>query len=154
MFKSGEYRDLLAHYLFSAALLLLIVVYIVVCHVWGNEIRHTIDETERVAIRSVLYGIAIVLFPVVKLLRHIMIRLNQTMPGGKSAGRRYFFTISASLLLIETVGAFGFLMFILGDGFNTLYIFSVLALLGVYLHMPKIGEYSAIRAALAVKTGS
>jgi hypothetical protein len=42
-------------------------------------------------------------------------------------------------------------MFILGDGFNTLYIFSVLAVLGIYLHMPKINEYLAIKAALIEK---
>jgi hypothetical protein len=74
------------------------------------------------------------------------------MPGEKSASRRYFFTVSVSLLLIEMVGGFGFFMFIVGDDFNTLYIFSVLAALGIYLHMPKITEYLAIKAALAEKT--
>jgi hypothetical protein len=152
MFNSRESRDLLPHYLLSAALLLLIASYNIVCHVWGAEIRLTIDESERVTIRSVLYGVAIVLFPVVKLFRYIMIRLNQTMPGPKSAARRYFFTVASCLFLIETVGGFGFVMFMLGDDFNTLYIFSVLAVLGVYLHMPKTAEYLAICMALTGKT--
>ena len=151
MFRTKTYQDLLPHYLLSV-LLLLIVGYIVVSHVWGDAIRLNFDETERVTIRSVLYALTIVLFPVVKLFSHILLRLNQTMPGEKSASRRYFFTVSVSLLLIEMVGGFGFFMFIVGDDFNTLYIFSVLAALGIYLHMPKITEYLAIKAALAEKT--
>jgi hypothetical protein len=151
MFNSKECPELFPHRLLSAALFLLIVAYLLVCHLWGAEIRIKFDESARVTIRSALYTITIMLFPLVKLLRYILIRLNQTMPGDSSAGRRYFYTVSITLLLIETVGGFGFLMFILGDGFNTLYIFSVLAVLGIYLYMPKINEYLAIKAALTEK---
>ena len=94
------------------------------------------------------YVIAIVLFPLVNLVRHILLRLNQTMPGDNPAKNRYLMTTVVTLFLIEVVGFFGFVMFILGDEFNTLYIFSVLGALGVFLHRPRLQEYEQIVDAL------
>lgn len=145
------HADLVPHWLVSAALLLMIVIYNIVCHVWGSEFRLNLDESQRVLIRSILYGLTIVLFPLVNLLRHILLRLNQTMPGDKPARQRYLLTVVVSLSLIETVGVFGFVMFMLGDDFNTLTIFSVLAALGIFLHKPKLHEYLAIHEALTSK---
>ena len=150
--QTHTHADLIPHWLTSLALLIVLITYNIVCHVWGNEIQINLEESQRILFRSILYGITIILFPLVKLLRHILLRLNQTMPGDKPARQRYFFTVSITLVLIETVGSFGFLMFILGDGFNTLYIFSILAGLGIFLHMPKLPEYLAICQALSVKT--
>lgn len=143
--------DLVPHWLLSATFLVILIVYNIICHIWENEIRIILDESERILIRSLLYGITIILFPMVKLLRYALLRLNQTLPGNKSAGQRYLLTIAITLSLIETVGTFGFLMFILGDDFNTLYIFSLLATLGIFLHKPKLNEYLAISEALNLK---
>jgi len=147
--QSNTHADLLPHWLLSIALLALLISYNIVCHVWGSEIRINLDESQRILIRSILYAVTIILFPLIKLLRHILLRLNQTMPGNKPARQRYFLTVAITLSLIETVGAFGLLMFILGDGFNTLYIFSALAALGIFLNKPKLNEYLAIREALS-----
>jgi hypothetical protein len=70
------------------------------------------------------------------------------MPGEKTAAQRYLITVIVSQAMIESVGILGFLMFILGDGFNTLYIFSGLAILGFFLHRPKQTEYESIVEAL------
>lgn len=139
------------HWLVVGLLLALLIAYNVVCHVWGTELRINLDEGQREIIRSVFYGVAIILFPLTNLLRFILVRLNQTMPGDKSAKQRYFFTTTVALLLIEIVAVFGFVMFILGDDFNTLYIFSVLGALGLFLHRPKIEELAAIDYALSAK---
>ncbi|MEY4209676.1 MAG: hypothetical protein RLZ92_54 [Pseudomonadota bacterium] len=143
--------QLRAHWLVVGFLFLLLIAYNFVCHVWGVELRINLDEAQREIIRTVLYGAAIILFPLTNLLRFILLRLNQTMPGDKSAKQRYFFTTTVALLLIETVAFFGFVMFILGDDFNTLYIFSVLGGLGLFLHRPKIEELAAIDYALSAK---
>ncbi len=143
--------ELLPHWFIVGAFLLLLLGYNVVCQVWPGQIRLNIDAADRVVYRSVFYSIAIILFPLVKLLRYILLRLNQTMPGPSSARRRYFYSIAVCLLLIELVGAFGFLMFVLGDGVNTLYIFSGLAALGLFLHIPNRAEYVSIQHALANK---
>lgn len=146
-----SHPDLVSHWLVSAALLSLVLVYNLVCHVWGNEIRFNLDESQRVLIRSILYGLTIILFPLVKLLRHILLRLNQTMPGPKSARIRYLITVAVTSSLMETVGVFGFLMYILGDDFNTLYIFSLLTALGIFLHRPRLDEYLEISETLLAK---
>ena len=139
------------HWLVVGFLLVLLIAYNLVCHVWGAELRINLDEAQRELFRSVFYGVAIILFPLTNLLRFILIRLNQTMPGDKPAKQRYFVTTTVALLLIETVAVFGFVMFILGDDFNTLYIFSVLGALGLFLHRPKIEELAAIDYALSAK---
>jgi len=53
--------------------------------------------------------------------------------------------------LIESVGIFGFVMFILGDNFNTLYIFSGLSALGMFLYRPQMDEYARIIEALTAQ---
>lgn len=140
--------DLFLHWMIAVTMTALLVTYNILCHSKGTEIQIGMDEEQRIFIRTILYGLAIFLFPLVKLLRHILLRLNQTMPGNYPAKKRYLVTISVSMVIIEIVGVFGFIMFILGDEFNTLYIFSTLGALGIFLHGPKQEEYKQIIEAL------
>jgi hypothetical protein len=122
-----------------------------ICHFGSDGLRLNLDETQRVTIRTILYAVTIGLFPLTNLVRHILLRLNQTMPGDKPAAQRYLTTIIVTQTMIEIVSLFGLLMFLLGDNFNTLYIFSVLGLLGIYLHKPKMTELEDIIQALNIK---
>lgn len=139
------------HWLVCAAMLLFFLIYNVVCHLWGEDIRQPLDESQRVLIRTIFYVIAIVLFPLTNLLRFILLRLNQTMPGEKTAEQRYLVTIVVTQGMIEVVSLFGLIMFVLGDDFNTLYIFTLMGVVGIYLHKPKREELQSIIDALAVK---
>jgi hypothetical protein len=67
------------------------------------------------------------------------------------AKRRYLTTVIVSMALVEVVGIFGLVMFVLGDGFNTLYIFTGLSALGLFLYRPKADEFSEIIAAIAAQ---
>ena len=129
-----------------------LMIYLFICHQFGYELQEPLPEARRVFIRTAFYAIAIVAFPITNLIRHIQIRLNQTMPGNKPAKNRYLLTVIVSMLLVEGVGVLGFVMFMLGDGFNTLYIFTGLSALGLYLYRPKADEYNRIVEALAIKT--
>lgn len=140
--------DLTWHWVYTGLMLALLLAYNIFCHFTEMEIQNIVTEDSRILIRSILYGVAIILFPVVTLLRHILLRLNQTMPGDKLAKSRYLFTIITTLTLISIVGLFGLVMFVLGDGYNTLYVFSVLGILGVFLHKPNQQEYQQIIEAL------
>ncbi len=140
--------DLTVHRLIAWMMLSMVIVYNVICHLFATEIQIAMAEEQRVLIRSILYVVGIILFPLGSFLRHILLRLNQTMPGDKSAQSRYLMTTIITLAHIETVGVFGFVLFILGDPYNSLYIFSLLALLGIYLHRPKEYEYREIVEAL------
>lgn len=126
-----------------------LIASIFACHYFADSIRMPIDESDRIFVRTALYALAIILFPLTNLMRHILLRLNQTMPGEKSANERYWLTILITQSMIESIGLFGPLMVVLGDDFNTLYIFSLMSALGIYLHRPKWQDYASIVDALS-----
>ncbi len=143
--------DLTLHWVVTGIMLCMLISYNIICYTLGAEIQINMAEEQRVLIRTSLYIIAIIMFPLVNLLRYILLRLNQTMPGDNSAKNRYFVTTFVTLALIECIGLFGLVMFILGDEVNSLYIFTVLALLGLFLHRPKMQEYQQIIEALKLQ---
>jgi uncharacterized membrane protein YbhN (UPF0104 family) len=145
--------DLISSWLFQGIMIFLLSIYLIACSFYGDQLQNPMPEAQRILIRSLLYLLAIITFPLTNLIRHIQLRLNQTMPFVNNDGRvvakkRYFFTTMVSMLLIESVGLFGFLMFIWGDTANTLYIFISLSALGMYLYRPKLTEYNSIINAL------
>ncbi|MGR8930570.1 MAG: hypothetical protein ACU836_08005 [Gammaproteobacteria bacterium] len=147
--SSKNTERLTLHWTICAAMLILLGIYNVICHYWADYIRLDFPEDDRIMLRSILYLLAIIIFPLANLIRHVLLRLNQTMPGDKPAMARYLITVTVTQLLIETVSLFGLLMFVLGDDFNTLYIFSLLGVLGVYLHRPRQEELQGIVRALS-----
>ncbi len=132
------------HWVVVIAMAMTVVGYVFVCHYLGEQVQIELEESQRVLIRTIFYVIAIVLFPLTSLIRHILLRLNHTMPGDNPARNRYLVTIVVTEAMIETVAILGLVMFVLGDDFNTLYIFSSMAVLGIFLHRPKMDEYLAI----------
>jgi hypothetical protein len=157
--------DLILPWAILSIMLVMLVAYIIVCQTIGEQLQQPLSEAQRVLIRTILYVIAIVTFPLTNLIRYIQLRLNQTIPYSRSehdptdvvseaiavAKSRYLVTIIVSMALIESIGVFGFIMFILGDNFNTLYIFTGLSALGMYLYRPKADEYLRIIEALAAQ---
>ena len=145
--------DLLLPWVIQGFMLTTLAVILIVCITFGDQIQQPLPEVQRVLIRTILYVVAIVTFPMTNLIRYIQLRLNQTMPysqnqPGIEAKKRYLLTVIVSMSLIESVGIFGLVMFILGDNFNTLYIFSGLSALGMFLYRPKVDEYARIIKAL------
>ena len=126
-----------------------LLAYLFVCHYFGHQLFAVLPEENRLVIRTVFYALTIVAFPITNLIRYVQLRLNQTMPGNQSAKNRYLVTVIVSMILIESVGLMGLIIFMLGDDYNTLYIFTGLSVLGVYLYRPKQEEYSQIVRAMA-----
>jgi len=149
--------DLILPWIIQGIMLAMLMAYVVVCITFGDQIQQPLQEAQRVLIRTIFYIVAIVTFPLTNLIRYIQLRLNQTMPFSHGtvteAKKRYLVTIIVSMSLIESVGVFGFVMFILGDNFNTLYIFSGLSVLGLFLYRPKVEEYARIIEGLTTEKG-
>ena len=148
--------DLILPKVVQGIMLTLLITYIIVCLIFGDQLQQPLPEAQRVLIRTLLYIVAIATLPLTNLLRYIQLRLNQTMPYSNAAPKleakkRYLVTVIVSMSLIESVGIFGFVMFILGDSFNTLFIFSGIAALGLFLYRPKVNEYAAIVEALTTE---
>jgi hypothetical protein len=148
--------DLILPWLIQGFMLATLATFFIICVAYGDKIQEPLPEAQRVLIRTILYIVAIATFPMTNLIRHIQLRLNQTMPYSRDtprleAKKRYLVTIIVSMSLIESVGIFGFVMFILGDGFNTFFIFSGLSALGMFLYRPKMDEYARIVETLTAK---
>ena len=143
--------DFILPWVVVGVMLAMLAAYIIACHTVGDQLQKPLPEDQRELIRSIFYAVAIATFPMTNLIRHIQLRLNQTMPGDNPAKSRYLVTIIVSMSLIEIVGIFGFVMFILGDGFNTLYIFTGLSALGLFLYRTKPDEYFEIIEAMAAQ---
>ncbi|TRW92026.1 hypothetical protein EKO24_016055 [Candidatus Methylobacter oryzae] len=150
--------DLTLHWIIVGMMLMMLTTYVVICHTVGAQLQQPLPEAQRILIRTVLYAVAIVTFPLTNLIRHIQLRLNQTMPRPQTqsgpvalARSRYLTTVIVSMSLVEVVGILGLVMFILGDGFNTLYIFTGLSALGMFLYRPKTDEYLEIINAIAAQ---
>ncbi len=148
-----EKNELLPHWFVLGMMLVTLFIYLIICHRFGHDLQEPLPEERRIFIRTVFYAIAIVAFPITSLVRHIQLRLNQTMPGNKPAKSRYLLTIIVSMVLVDGIGVLGFVMFMLGDDFNTLYIFTGLSALGLYLYRPKADEYYLIVEALSNHLG-
>jgi len=141
--EQQEQADLLVPGVIRGLSLLLLGVLITVCHVYGESIQLNWLEEDRVWIRSILYIVAMLTLLVMKFVRHVSLQLN-FKASNKSAKSRYLKTIIVSMLMAEGIGLYGFVMYLLGDSFNTLYIFSVLSALAMFLYRPKVKEYREI----------
>jgi hypothetical protein len=140
--------DLTPHWIAVALMVLLLAGYLIACLTMVGELSSIMPESQRLWLRTLCYVVAIVMFPLTNLIRHIQLRLNQTMPGSKPANKRYLLTVIVSMFLIHSVGVLGVLMTLLGDDANTLYILVGLSVLGAFLYRPKWAEYMGIIAAL------
>lgn len=140
--------DLILPWVIFGIMLVILAALLIVCLLLGEQIQQPLPEAQRVLIRTIFYVVAIITFPLTNLIRYIQLRLNQTMPFSQGtvaeAKRRYLVTIIVSMSLIESVGFFGFVMFILADNVNTLYILLGLSALGLFLYRPKVEEYARI----------
>ncbi len=148
--KIDKSADLILHWSVVGLMLTTLVIFLFVSHKFGHELAPPLPEHDRMIIRSVFYVIAIIFFPLTNLVRHIHLRLNQTMPGDGNARSRYLLTVIVSMLFVETIGVLGFVIFMLGDDFNTLYIFIGLSCLGTFLYRPKLVEYESIVDSLSI----
>ncbi|PPD44338.1 MAG: hypothetical protein CTY16_11890 [Methylobacter sp.] len=153
--RQGLQADLGLPWLIVVMAAVVLAAIVLVCQILGADLQQQpFPEATREWIRTVLYGIGIVAFPFTNLLRHVQLRLNQTMPignvaYGKVAKKRYLQTVVVSVSLIQSPGLYGLIMFLLGDPFNTLIIFTLMSALGLYLYRPKLDEYERLMVALA-----
>lgn len=142
-------------WLISAIMSMGLLTMVIACHALVDELATPMPEANRVLLRSLLYLVAIVTFPITNLVRHIQLHLNKTMPVAtdnyfNEAKRRYLATVLVSLSLMESMGVYGVTLFMLGDGYNTLYIFVLMSGLGIFLYRPKANEFLDILGALSM----
>ena len=142
-------HDLRIHRLIFFLMAGMLIIYLSISLIMGKELQQPLDETTRVQIRTAFYIVAILLFPLTNLIRYIQLKLNQTMPltlinYRLEAKKRYLLTVIVSACSIESLGVLGFVLFMLGDDTNNLFILTGLSAIGLFLYRPKLEEYATI----------
>lgn len=133
--------DLVTAGIIRVASLMSLMALLVICHIYAEQIQIGLGEQQRVVIRTILYVVAILTFPMMKFVRHVTLRLQKNNKPPKS---RYLLAITVSMLISESIGIYGFIMYVLGDSYNTLYIFTMLSALAMFLYRPDKEEYKAL----------
>ncbi len=141
-------KDLFIAWLIWWGLVLALITITLIGHFNGDQYRLNPPNNSLVFLRTVFYGLAIITFPITNIIRHIMVRLNQTMINDKTAKTRYQLTTLISMLAADSIGFYGIALYLWGDPINTLYIFSLLSGLAFFLYRPKFNEYLTIHEAL------
>jgi hypothetical protein len=147
-------NPLLLPWFITAFVLIILSASFIFAHFYGANFQQPLEESERIFWRTLFYIFAILILPLTNLLRHIFLRLNQTMPLlfaanlEETAQKRYALTVCVSQISMIIIGSLGAMMFYFGDSFNTFYILTGLAIFGSVLYRPKNNEYQQIIDAL------
>ena len=136
-------------------------IYIIVCHVLGDQIRGNIRPDFSIGLlKKILYGIAVAEFFIAYYVRNLMLsarfkngKLN-SRPRSTTVGRspdeiKYMSAIVVSLAISESIGIYGLVLFLLGDEFQTLYNFIAISAVAMILFRPKLEEFEQYRLSIS-----
>ena len=155
-------KGLLTLWIIWAGIMGSLLIYVFICHQFGDQIRRDINPNFPLPLmRNILYGIGIITLFLTHFLKRFM--LGGTFSGTLSKPSRsdqhsnqppflakYSTALIVSLALSESIGIYGLVLFLLGDSFQTLYIFIGISALAIYVHRPKREELETL--ALAMQT--
>ena len=141
--KEAIEKGFLLNLIIWGAMLASLFVYVLICHVAGDQIQQTHDPEFPIAlIRNILMGIAAATLFLTYYMRRVMLRVRSNGPDSllkfdhPTALSRYTSTVIISLALCESIGLYGLVLFLLGDDFQTLYIFIGVAAIAMYFFRP------------------
>ena len=127
------------------AMLASLLIYVLICHLAGDQIRQAPRPEFPIAlIRNILMGIATATLFLTHYMRRVMLRVRPEGPavdlplhtGQPRALAKYTTAVIVSLALCESMGIYGLVLFLLGDDFQTLYIFIGVAAIAMYFFRP------------------
>ena len=131
------------------AMLGTLIVYLFICYQFGNQIQQPPDAQFPLAtLRNIFFGLAAVTLVVAHFLRRFMLTGHSGSSATTSSSdpspsdpfpvlAKYSTALIISLALCETIGIFGLVLFILGDSYQTLYIFIGISAIAMFFYRPK-----------------
>lgn len=169
--EKGEIKKrLLALWIIWAQVFALLVVFVFICHQGGYPIRQMGDEIRQFAfpnfpldlMKNILYGISILTLILTHFLRKSIFagRFGGSGPMSSKPSSpsnqptffgKYAIAMMVSLALSASIGIYGFILFMLGDDFRTLYIFIGISALAMFFYRPKMEELETLAIAMQTK---
>jgi hypothetical protein len=158
--RGANEKTLLSLWIIWAAMAGSLLVYVFICYQFGEEIRRNMGHHFPVPLlRNTFYVITIITLFFTHFLKRRMLSgtsrassSNALQPGPHSNQApflaKYTTALVVSLALSESIGIYGLVLFLLGDGFKTLYTFIGISALAIYFHRPKKEELDALVIAM------
>ena len=148
-------------WLIWAALLVSLLMYIFLCHQPGVGFKSVEGSNFPIGLlRNIFFGLGAVALLIGYFMRKSMLSIRTGISKQKPVERmvkwnappfiaKYATVVIVSLALSESIGIYGFVLFILGDSFKILYTFIAVSALAMFFFRPKKEELE--RLALAYK---
>jgi len=135
-----------------AAMLGSLLVYVFICHQPGIGFKGVKGSDFPLGLlRNILFGMGVATWLLAYFMRRSMLSVRAGIPKPKPAERmvqwngpsyiaKYATAVIVSLALSESIGIYGFVLFLLGAGFKTLYTFIGISALAMVFYRPKREE--------------
>ena len=154
--RGANENRLLTLWIIWGGIFVSLFIYVFICHQFGDEIRG--NATLNIPldlVRNGLYGVAIFTLILTRFLRKFMLKgrsggsrpmsFEPASPSDQSSlSGKYATAMIISLVLSESIGIYGLLLFFLGASFRTLYIFIGISALAMFLYRPKREELETL----------
>lgn len=159
-------KSLQALWVIWAAMLGSLFIYVFICHQWEDEIRRAASPNLPLdLIRNILYGLSIFILILTHFLRkrilagrlgapERMLLKPPLLSNQPSPPAKYTVAMLVSLALSESIGIFGFLLFLFGDNFQVLYTFIAVSALAMFFYRPKREELETLAISMRTKQAS
>jgi len=129
-----------------------LLIYIFICLQLGEGFMGT-ERTEVPIdlLRNIFFAVGAVTFFIAFFLRRTMLSVRAGLPKSKLNAApfvpKYATAVIVSLALSEGIGIYGFVLFLLGDSFQTLYTFIAVSALAMVFYRPKRVELERLAVA-------
>ncbi|MBN1831853.1 MAG: hypothetical protein JW896_07055 [Deltaproteobacteria bacterium] len=152
-------KMLLVMWIIWAAMMGSLVIYIVICNLFGNQIRQPVGPDFPLALlRNIFFGVSIVALIAAHFIRKFILSKRSDTSGSVSPFQpspqgqvniygKYLSAMIISLALCESIGVYGLALFFLGSSFQTLYSFLLVSAVGMFYYRPKREEIEALSRA-------
>ena len=150
-------------WLIWAAMLVSLLIYIFLCHQLGEGFKGTGASNVPIGLlRNIFFVVAVADLIVSYYLRRFTLK-GRTRAAGVTAGKglfaqkqpafvsQYSAAVIVTLALSESIGIYGLVLFLLGGGFKTLYIFIVVSALAMVFYRPRPKREEMEKLAMAYK---
>ena len=149
-------KRLLTLWIIWAGIFVSLFIYVLIGHLWGGGTqRDTMPNFPLDLMRNVLYGVAIFTLVLTHFLRKFMLAersggsgpaslRHQSDSAQSSLISKYAASMVVSLALSESIGLYGFVLFLMGDNIRTLYIFVGIAAIALFFYRPKREEIETL----------
>jgi hypothetical protein len=132
-----------------------LIIYVSICLLWGDALQQSESPFPLDLMRDILYGVAVLTVILTHFLRNFIlggrsgssesISSESPSPSDQSSVvGKYVTAMIVSLALSESIGIYGFILFMLGADLRTAFIFNGIAALAMFIYRPKREELKAM----------